>query len=67
MLISGSEDPIGGNGKGVTAVYDRLKASGANVKVFKLYQKGRHEILNELNSDEVFADILTFVNEVAEP
>lgn len=67
MLISGSEDPIGGNGKGVTAVYDRLKASGANVKVFKLYQKDRHEILNELNSDEVFADILTFVNEVAEP
>lgn len=66
MLISGSEDPIGGNGNGVTAVYDRLKAAGANIRVFKLYKKGRHEILNELNSDEVFADILTFVNEIAE-
>lgn len=64
MLISGEEDPIGGNGKGVTAVYNRLKTEGANIKVFKLYKKGRHEILNELNSDEIFADILTFINSV---
>lgn len=64
MLISGQEDPIGGNGKGVTAVYNRLKNAGANVKVFRLYPGGRHEILNELNSDEVFADILSFINAV---
>ena len=66
MLISGAEDPVGDNGKGVTTVYNRLKAEGADIKTFKLYKKCRHEILNELNSDEVFADILTFINRVAE-
>ena len=32
-----------------------------NVSI-KLYKDGRHEMLNELNKDEVYADILAWIN-----
>ena len=28
----------------------------------KLYKDGRHEMLNELNKDEVYADVLAWLN-----
>ena len=28
----------------------------------KLYKNGRHEMLNELNKDEVYADVLEWLN-----
>ena len=48
-------------GKGVTKVYDRLKAAGANVSV-KLYEGYRHEILNDYCRDQVIADIKKFID-----
>ncbi len=62
LLIAGAEDPVGDHGKGVKAVYDKLKASGANVKL-KLYEGYRHEILNDACHDEVVADIARFIEE----
>ncbi len=61
LLLSGSDDPVGDNGKGVTKVYDRLKAAGANVSV-KLYEGYRHEILNDYCRDQVIADIKKFID-----
>ena len=60
LLVSGSDDPVGDYGKGVTKVYDRLKAAGANVSV-KLYEGYRHEILNDYCRDQVIKDIKAFV------
>ena len=59
LLVSGSDDPVGGYGKGVTEVYDRLKAAGAQVEM-KLYENCRHEILNDTCRAEAVADILEF-------
>ena len=63
LLFSGDMDPVGGYGKGVEKVYDRMKAAGCNVRL-KLYDGGRHEMHNELNRDEVFADILSYLEEI---
>lgn len=60
LLVAGAEDPVGNYGKGVKLVYDKLKANGANVK-FKLYAGNRHEILNDVSSKQVIADILDFI------
>ena len=60
LLVSGSEDPVGDHGKGVKAVYDKLKASGADVRI-KLYKGYRHEILNDACHDEVVKDIADFI------
>ncbi len=65
LLLSGTDDPVGNYGKGVSKVYQKLKASGADVRM-KLYDGCRHEILNDACAAEVTADILHFLSEVQE-
>lgn len=64
FVLSGSMDPVGGNGKGVKQVIGWLQSTGHTVES-KLYQDGRHEMLNEINRDEVYRDILLFLETVA--
>ena len=52
---------MGDYGKGVQQVYDRLVAAGCEHVAIKLYAGGRHEMHNELNRDEVFADLVAFL------
>ncbi len=63
LLLSGSEDPVGMRGKGVMEVYAWLKETGHSVGC-RLYKGFRHEILNEKNRNEVYQDILSFINRV---
>lgn len=60
LVISGEEDPVGGFGKGVRYVYDNLKKNGADVEL-KLYKGARHELFNETNRKEVFADLIAWI------
>ncbi len=60
LLLSGSDDPIGGYGKGIERLFRTLKKAGANVKM-KIYPACRHEILNEKCRDEVLSDIFSFI------
>lgn len=62
LLLSGSMDPIGDYSKGVTEVYKNLKKTGHKYVTMKLYDGARHEILNEINRKEVFADIIEWLN-----
>ncbi len=64
LMISGALDPVGGAGKGPKQVASWLRATGHDVEL-KLYESGRHEMLNEINRDEVFRDVLLFVETVA--
>lgn len=61
LIISGSDDPVGNYGKGVTQVYNNLVANGVNSKL-KLYKNCRHEILNDSCRQEVISDILNFID-----
>ena len=65
LVVSGAEDPVGGFGKGVRYVYDNLKKNGASVEL-KLYEGARHELFNETNRDEVFADLVAWLGGAAE-
>ena len=65
LLISGDMDPVGGMGKGVKKVDRYLENSGHTRVTFKLYPGARHEILNETNRKEVYADVLLFLEAVA--
>lgn len=64
LLFSGDMDPVGGNGKGVKQVFGWLKRTGHETEM-KLYPGGRHEMLNELNRQEVYNDVLLFIEAVA--
>lgn len=61
FLISGTDDPVGGYGEGVKEVYEAYRRRGVAHVSMKLYEGCRHEILNELNREEVYADILSFL------
>ncbi len=61
LIISGSDDPVGAYGNGVTKVYERLKAAGVKDVTLKLYKECRHEIHNDNCKDEVIKDIIEFI------
>lgn len=65
LLISGDKDPVGQMGKGVKKVYGYLKHSGHKKAAMKLYPGARHELLNENNREEVYNDVLLFIEAVA--
>ena len=61
-LFSGAKDPVGGNTKGVNQVYNSLKNAGIGDLTLKFYENGRHESLNEINRDEVFRDVIAWLD-----
>ena len=61
LIFSGDQDPVGEMGKGVTKVAKNFKNNGNEDLTFKLYEGGRHEMLNEINSEEVEEDIITWL------
>ncbi len=65
LVISGEMDPVGDYGKGVREVYSGLLSAGVENLTLKTYPDCRHELFNEYNSDEVFADMLAFLEGVS--
>lgn len=61
FFVAGKEDPVGNFGKSVENVYRRYKAAGYQDIEIKLYEEDRHEILNEVDREVVFEDILTWL------
>ena len=61
FFISGDKDPVGENGKGVIRVYNNFLKIGMTDVTMKLYPECRHELLNELNRDEVMKDVLDWL------
>ena len=50
-----------GNGMQVAKVYSLFIRAGMRDVFYKFYKDGRHEMLNELNRDEVYRDILNWL------
>jgi len=62
LIISGDMDPVGFYGKKVQRLYDDYTKNGMNDVTIKLYKEARHELVNELNHQEVFNDVLAFLD-----
>ena len=63
LFFSGQEDPVGDYGAGVEKAYKNFCKAGVKDVMMRLYPGGRHEMLNEINRDEVYQDILRWLNE----
>jgi len=61
FIISGGEDPVGKYGKKVLDLYDFYMKLGLENVQIKLYPGKRHEILNETGRQEVYDDILSWL------
>lgn len=62
LIFSGDEDPVGEMGKGVTRVAENFRKYSNSEVTFHLYPGGRHEMLNEINSQEVEEDIISWID-----
>lgn len=57
LFIAGGDDPVGGYGTGVQKTAQCFRDAGMQNVTVKIYPLGRHEILNEINKNEVYADV----------
>ena len=61
FIFSGSEDPVGKNTKGVRNLLDAYAKAGLEKVTYTFYPGGRHEMLNETNKQEVYDDIIAWL------
>ncbi len=54
-------DPVGNKCKSIIWLIERYKKLGIKDIEYKFYKNGRHEMLNEINRDEVMRDILIWL------
>ena len=64
LLMAGAADPVGNCGEGPTKAADAFRAAGVRDVTLKLYEGARHELHNETCADEVFADLIAFLDRV---
>jgi alpha-beta hydrolase superfamily lysophospholipase len=63
----GSMDPVNGGLTLLWALVDRYRAAGLSDVTVRVYDDGRHEILNEINRAEVIDDLLQWLHRVSAP
>ena len=61
FFIAGAEDPVGPYGEGVERAVKEFKKAGMINVACKIYPGCRHEILNELNKQEVYEDVAAWL------
>ena len=62
LIMSGECDPVGAFGKGPRYVYKHLMIAGHEQLEIKTYEGARHELFLETNREEVFSDILAWLD-----
>ncbi|MCC8048155.1 MAG: alpha/beta hydrolase [Oscillospiraceae bacterium] len=62
LFISGDADPVGERGAGVIRAYQMFLRAGLEDVTLKLYHGARHELLNEVNREQVYGDVLCWLD-----
>ncbi|MCI9557025.1 MAG: alpha/beta hydrolase [Lawsonibacter sp.] len=62
-LFSGDQDPVGSMGEGVRRVEGMFRRAGCRDVTVRLYPGGRHEMLNEINRQEVMEDLARWLED----
>ena len=65
-VFSGSEDPVGQHLQGVRVLIDRYRRAGLKDISHDFYPGGRHEMLNEINRDEVQTRLLNWISSLVQ-
>ncbi len=58
----GEQDPVNGQLALVNALVDRLQGAGLQDVTLEVYPDARHEVFNETNRDEVYADLVAWLD-----
>lgn len=66
FIAVGSDDPVSNKSTAAVKLYNFYLQKGIKGAEIKVYDKARHEILNEINNVEVYEDIAAFINKCFE-
>ena len=61
FFISGGDDPVGNYGKGVRKTAEAFRKAGMKHVTTRIYPLCRHEILNEINKEEIYEDVAQWI------
>lgn len=61
FFVAGGDDPVGSYGKGVRHTVSQFRKAGMTDVSCRIYPLCRHEILNEINRQEIFEDICGWI------
>lgn len=64
LFIGGGDDPVGSYGNGVIRTAQEFQKNGMTNVMHKIYPLCRHEILNEINKEEIYQDITSWLGKV---
>ena len=62
FFIAGGDDPVGGYGKGVRQAAGEFQKAGMKDVALRIYPLCRHEIHNEINREEVYEDLVQWMD-----
>lgn len=60
-IISGTDDPVGHMGRGIRKLLAVYRKYGLRV-TYQLYPGARHELLHEINRNDVYSDVISWLN-----
>ena len=66
LITSGAEDPVGAWGEGVRKTFMVYSDNTECEVSIRMYDDDRHEILNETDKEQVYADMLEFLDSCLE-
>lgn len=61
LIFGGTLDPVGQSGKGLPRLVKAYEDCGQKNVTLKLYENGRHEMLNETNKQQVHEDVIGWI------
>lgn len=62
FFIAGGDDPVGSYGKGVRQAAAAFEKAGMTDVSVRIYPLCRHEILHEINKEEIFEDVTQWID-----
>jgi len=62
LFLAGDKDPVGGYATQIVKLHRLFTSLGFQKAELKVYPDARHELLNELNYEEVTADIISYLH-----
>lgn len=60
-FVAGGDDPVGDYGKGVRKTFEKFQDVGMERVSCKIYPLCRHELLNEINRQEIFGELTQII------
>jgi alpha-beta hydrolase superfamily lysophospholipase len=66
-LIAGTHDPVGEMSAGVTRLMSVWAQAGLTRVTHRFYDDARHELMNEINRDEVTRDLIAWIDSLLNP